>query len=888
MGWYRRLANVLRSHRVSTDIEREMAFHMAERADDLVAAGMSEADARREARRRFGNPSVQKERTRDADVMTWLESVGADVRYALRALRASPGFALVATLSLGLGIGANTAIFSLLDAVVLRTLPVEHPEELVAITLGTGDKASTVVTNPIWEQIRDRQDVFSGVFAYGSTTFNLASGGEVRRATGVWVSGDYFSTLGVRPAMGRLLTRTDDVRGCPPVAVLGYGFWQTAFGGSREAIGKTISLDRTPHVIVGVTGPGFSGITVGEASQVFVPLCLRPGLDARSNWFAHIIGRPKPGVTPSQVAARASALAPAVFDATVPEKWGVAQKAEYRKNTLGVRSAANGLSYVRRQYQRALTVLMAAVALVLLIACANVANLLLARAAVRGREMAIRLAIGAARRRLVRQLLTESVLLAGLGALVGIAFARWGNAVLVGLLSRSTDPISLDLGVDAKVLTFTLIVAVTTGMLFGLAPAWRGTRVDPQVALKANGRGIAEGHSRFTMGKALVVGQIALSLVLVIGAGLLLGSFRKLTTLDPGFQREGVLVVNVDLENSGYGAAMYGAVHRDLLTRFRAMPGVLAAAASDITPISGTLWNDIIKVDGYVEKSMEDNLVYFNEVTDRFFDAMGTPLLAGRDFDERDRPTSPPVAIVNETMARKFFRGASPLGKQYRVVLHDSLGPPIDIVGVVKDAKYRELREDILPTVYLAKAQNPKASAYAEYELRTTGPAAALIPGVKRTIATVNKSIAVELTPLSQQLDASLTRDRLLATLSGFFGALALLLAVVGLYGTLSYSVARRRNEIGIRIALGAAQRRVMQLVLTEVARMVIVGVALGAVIAVMSTRLVTSLLYGLSPSDPATMIASVVVLAAVALGAGALPAWRASRVDPITALRDE
>jgi predicted permease len=318
------------------------------------------------------------------------------------------------------------------------------------------------------------------------------------------------------------------------------------------------------------------------------------------------------------------------------------------------------------------------------------------------------------------------------------------------------------------------------------------------------------------------------------------------------------------------------------------MPGVLAAAASDITPISGTLWNDIIKVDGYVEKSMEDNLVYFNEVTDRFFDAMGTPLLAGRDFDERDRPTSPPVAIVNETMARKFFRGASPLGKQYRVVLHDSLGPPIDIVGVVKDAKYRELREDILPTVYLAKAQNPKASAYAEYELRTTGPAAALIPGVKRTIATVNKSIAVELTPLSQQLDASLTRDRLLATLSGFFGALALLLAVVGLYGTLSYSVARRRNEIGIRIALGAAQRRVMQLVLTEVARMVIVGVALGAVIAVMSTRLVTSLLYGLSPSDPATMIASVVVLAAVALGAGALPAWRASRVDPITALRDE
>ncbi len=484
MGLYRRFVNLLRSNRLSADIDREMAFHMAERADELVAGGMSEDDARREARRRFGNPGMQKERTRDADVMTWLESVGADVRYAVRALRASPGFALVTIVSLGLGIGANTAIFSLINAVVLKSLPVTHPEELVRVTMGESE-GGAVFTNPIWEQIRDRQDMFSGVFAYGNERFNLTAGGEVRRARGVMVSGDYFSTLGVRPEAGRLLARTDDVRGCPAVAVLGHGFWQSEFGGSPSAVGKTITLDRKPYEIVGVTPESFFGVSVGESPQVYVPLCQRSDLDQRSTWYLYIIGRPKPGVTPTQLATRVRALAPAVFAATIPERWGVAEKAEYAKNTLGVRPAPNGLSYVRIQYQKALTVLMVVVGLVLLIACANVANLLLARAAVRGREMAIRLAIGAARRRLVRQLLTESILLAGLGALAGALFARWGTSMLVASLSRGQAPVSLDLTLDGRVLAFTLIVAVATGILFGLAPAWRSTHVDPQLALKA-------------------------------------------------------------------------------------------------------------------------------------------------------------------------------------------------------------------------------------------------------------------------------------------------------------------------------------------------------------------------------------------------------------------
>ena len=887
MGWYRRFTNLLRSNRVSADIDREMAFHMTELADELTARGMSAAEAHREARRRFGNPSVQKERTRDADVMTWLESLGADVRYALRALRASPVFALVTILSLGLGIGANTAIFSLINAVVLRSLPVDRPDELVQIKLGEGPMGGEF-TNPIWEQIRDRQDVFSGAFAYGPARFNLTSGGEVRRAEGSWVSGDYFTTLGVRPVVGRLVTRADDVPGCPPVAVLGHGFWQSEYGGSPSVVGQTISLDRKNHVILGVTDPSFFGVNVGESVQVYAPLCLRPGLDARSNWFLHIVGRPKAGVTQAQVASHLTTIGPSVFEATVPQHWGVAEKANYVKNRLSIEPVANGISMVRVRYQKALTVLMVVVGLVLLIACANVANLLLARAAVRGREMAIRLAIGAARRRLFRQLLTESVLLAGLGAIAGIAFARWGSALLVSGLSRGPVPVVLDLGIDGRVLGFTLLVAVTTGILFGLAPAWRATRVDPQVALKANGRGVVEGHSRFSIGKALVIGQIALSMVLIVGAGLLLGSFRKLTTLDAGFQREGVLIVSVSLRNAGYSADALGPVHSDLLARFRALPGVHAAGASQMTPISGSSWNDFIKVDGYTPTSAEDALVYFNEVTDGFFAALGTPLLAGRDFNESDRPVGPRVAIVNETLARKFFRGASPLGKHYRLVMHDSLGPPIEIVGVVKDAKYRTLREETLPTVYLAKNQEEKPGTFANYQLRTVGPASALIPAVKSMIAGVNRSISLELTPLADQVAASLARERLLATLSGFFGGLALLLATVGLYGTLSYSIARRRNEIGIRIALGAAQGRVIRLILGEVTKIVMLGVTLGAVAALMSTRWVTSFLYGLTASDPRIITGSVLVLGVVGLAAGALPAWRAARVNPIAALREE
>ncbi|HEU0076045.1 MAG TPA: ABC transporter permease, partial [Longimicrobiaceae bacterium] len=786
MAWYHRLLNTARPDRLSRELDRELEFHLAERADELMAGGMSEAEARRQARLRFGGPGVQKERTRDRDVLPWLESLAADLRYALRSLRANPGFAGVAVLSLGLGIGANTAIFSLVDAVMLRPLPVTRPEELVQVTMGGGAED---FTNPLWEELRDRQDVFAGAFATSDERFDLASGGEVRPVDGAWVSGGFFGALGVAPAAGRLLAASDDVRGCPAVAVLGHGFWQSAYGGAAGAVGRSVSLNGHPFQIVGVAERGFTGVEVGRAAQVFAPLCAMAvveggdgGLDERSFWFLRVVGRLKEGVTPAAARARLAALAPAVFGATVPPDWDEKGKREYVGNTLDVVPAATGHSGLRFRYRDALLALMGVVGLVLLIACANVANLLLARAATRRREVAIRLAIGAGRGRLVRQLLTESLLLALLGGAVGLVFASWASGLLVRLLSTRSNAVRLDLSVDARLLAFTLAVATATAVLFGLAPAWRATRVDPHAAMQATGRSVVEGRSRFSAGRALVVGQIALSLVLVLGAGLMLGTFRRLATLDPGFRRDGVLLASLDLRNAGVAPERLPAVKREILERVRATPGVRSASASALTPVSGSAWNGRVVVDGYAPAGRDDELVFFNAVSDSFFATLGTPLLAGRDFDRGDVAGSEPVAVINQAMARKFFGGASPLGRRMGIE-----GPPgprqtLRVVGVVGNTKYRSLREETEPQVYLPLAQDAGGGPSLNLELRAHGPPAALVPAVTAEVGGIDRGISIRYATLREQVDASLTQERLLATLSGFFGGLALLLAAVGLY----------------------------------------------------------------------------------------------------------
>jgi putative ABC transport system permease protein len=818
-----------------------------------------------------------------------LDAILQDVRYALRALRSSPGFAAVAILSLALGIGANTAIFSLIDSVLLKTLPVAHPEQLLQVTMGK----SAYFTNPIWEQLRDRQDVFAGAFAYGGGRFNLAVGGEARYAQGNFASGQFFDTLGLRALIGRTFTAADDKRGCPGAAVLSNGFWQREYGGHADVVGKTISLDNHPFEIVGVLGPGFTGIEVGSEKDLYVPLCAEKivrgefsSLDQRSSWWLRVIARPKPGVSAGQSEARLKTLAPLVFEATLPPHWKAEDQQEYRKRSFETLPAANGFSNIRRQYQQALMVLMVIVGVVLLIACANVANLLLARSAARQKEIAIRMALGSGRGRLMRQLLTESIVLSLAGAMLGILFAQWGARLLVGFLSLGENKVFLDLSVDLRVLAFTAGVAILTALIFGLAPAWRGTAVNPQSAMKANARGVIEG-SRFGIGKALVVAQVALSLVLVVGGGLMLSTFFRLETLDAGFDREHVLLVRVDLRNGNYEKEKRGAAMREMLVHLRALPGVQSASVSNMTPVSGSFWNDNLEIEGYTSKGRNDTLVYFNEVSDGYFETMRTERVAGRDFNSHDTPESPKVAIVNQTMARKYFAGQNPIGKRYRAEEGNKMGPWTEIVGMVKDSKYGSLREEILPTAFVAANQDMTPMWY-QFELRAAGLPSALISGTKSAIADVNREVSLQFKTLALQVDESLARERLLATLSGFFGALALALAMIGLYGVMSYNIARRRNEIGIRMALGAQQSRVLRMVLREVAILIGIGLAIGLSAAIGVTRFIASFLYGTKANDPWTLCVAAGVLTLVASLAGFLPARSASRLDPMKALREE
>jgi predicted permease len=900
MAWYHRLRNTMRPEGVSSELNREVEFHLSERIDELVASGMSEEEARREARLRFGNPVVQKERARDRDILPWLESFVADVRYALRSLRGSPGFALVAILSLGLAIGANTAIFSLIDAVMLRSLPVMRPEELVRVTTPTRSgglgEGSDNFTNPLWEALRDRQDVFSGAFATADEHFDLAGGGESRPVAGAWVSGGYFSTLGVRPAAGRLVAPADDYRGCPAVAVVSYGFWRSAYGASPDVVGRTLSLNGHPFEVIGVAAEGFSGMQVGRATDVYVPLCTMPivegghdSLDDRSAWTLYIFGRVRPGTTTEDAGRRLAALAPAVFGATVPEDLPTEAREDYRRTTLTAVPAATGYSDVRSRYQDALVALMAAVGLVLLIGCANVANLLLARASSRRHEVAVRLAIGAGRGRLVRQLLTESLLLSLLGAAVGLILASVASRVMVRYMAMRGETVWLDLSIDGRILAFTLVVATGTAILFGLVPAWRSARVDPRGAMKANDRSVAEGHSRFGVGKALVVGQIALSLVLVVGAGLLLGTFRRLAAVDPGFDPAGVLLASIDMSNAGIPVEEIPRVKREILERLRTTPGVESASASVFTPLSGGGWNGDISVDGFTPSGARDAEVFFNGVSDGFFSTLDAALLTGRDFEQTDVAASQPVAIVNESFMKKFFHGANPIGR--RVTVKGQLGDAdesLQIVGVVRDTPYRSMRDKEDPLVFrpLSQVVVGPDRPQLDLELRGRGAASSLIRTVTGAVGEVNGGFSIRYRTLEAQMDASLVRERMLAMLSGLFGGLALLLAVVGLYGTMSYSVARRRNEIGIRIALGAAGTRVMRLVLGEAGRLVGAGLLLGGAVALVTTRWIAPFLFGLTPADPVTWAISALALAAVSVAACAFPAWRAARLDPNAVLR--
>jgi predicted permease len=820
------------------------------------------------------------------------DDVLQDVRYALRALCASPGFGAIAILSLALGIGANTAIFSLINAVILKTLPVSHPEQLVQLVMKT--EGGTTFTNPIWEQVRDGQDVFSGAFAYSPIRLNLAGGGEVRNASTSWVSGDFFSTLGVHAVLGRTFTAADDKRGCPAIAVLSHDFWQREYGGAADVFERRLTLSSHPVRIVGVAQPGFNGIQVGEGIEIYMPLCAEgtlvrenSALDKRANWWLWVFARLKPGIGEQQALARMNTLAPQIFAATMPFGYPPSAQKYHLDRRFNLLPGAAGYSSIRRDYTAALYALMAAVGVVLLIACANVANLLIFRASTRRKEIAIRMAIGAGRARLIRQLLTESLLLSSMGAVLGILFAEWASRMLVRFLDTSNSAVVLDLSIDLRVLAFTMGVAVATSILFGLAPAWQGTRVDPHSAMKANARGVVESHARFGLGKMLVTVQVALSLVLLVGAGLMLKTFAKLATVDTGFDKNQVLLIRVDPRYASVPLDRRLPLYQELQQRLGAIPGVRSVSFADITPVSGSDSNQVVHVEGYVPKSRKDMVVWTNSISPGFFASMETPFIAGRDFNEHDTLHAPLVAVINESMARKFFGSPlSAVGKTFRNGWNEISGP-IQIIGVVKDTKYTSLRAEGEAIAYYPLSQLPPMR-WANFVLRANGQAASLIPSVKAAVGEVNHDITLQFRTLALQVDESLGRERLLATLSGFFGALALGLAVIGLYGVMSYNVARRRNEIGIRMALGAEQARVLRMVLGEVAILIVAGLALGLAAAISSTRLLASFLYRLEPNDPTTLVTACVVLAVSAVVAGLLPARRAANLDPMTALREE
>ena len=897
-------------------IVEEVAQHLEDRFQDLLAQGSTSRQAHDAVLRELNRSDLLARRLsrvvprEDSDALALgapgsgnlLANLAKDLRYAARALRHNRGFALVAILSLALGVGANTAIFQLLDAVRLRTLPVKNPSELFEIGIpnlkgrtGTFNGEREVLSNPLWELIRDQQQAFSGILAWSNARFNLATGGEARQARGMYVSGDFFNVLGVRPAVGRVFTTADDRHGCgSPGGVISYAFWQREFGGEPSAVGNILRLEGHPVTIVGVTPAGFFGMDVGRSYDVAVPLCAerlilgeKSVFTRRDGWWLAAIGRLKPGWTRAKATAQLESISPGIFQATLPASYNPATANKYLAAKLGVLPAGSGTSKLREQYESPLWLLVAIAGTVLLIACANLANLTFARAGSREREIAVRLALGASRLRLLQQLLAESVLLAVTGAAAGALLAQILTRILVSFLSTQASEVFLDLGLDWRVFAFTAALTAMTCVLFGLAPALRATRTPPAVAMKGSSRGDSAARPHFGVRRALVVAQVALSLVLLVGAFLFVRTFQNLVTLDAGFRQSGLLVTHLDLSPLKLPMQNRAAFKKDLLERVRAIPGVESAAELSVVPATSDWWNETVHTDASGHEARQT--AFFNFVGPGFFQTMGTPMVEGRDFTDGDSLNAPVVAIVNETFVRKFLPGTDPLGKTFRV--EEGPGrpePQYEIVGIVKDTKYLDLRESPKPIVYLAAGQDKNPDLQQALVIRSDLSLDALRVSLDRTIHRVDPAIGYEFSVLKTQIRDTLVRERLMASLSGFFGLLAALLATIGLYGVISYMVVQRRNEIGIRMALGADRARVLAMVMREATTLLAIGLSVGTALAWIAVKGTASLLFGLRARDPGTLALAAASLAAIALAASYLPARRAAGLDPLEALRDE
>ena len=978
------------------ELDQDIREHIARETQDNIERGMTSEEARYAAMRKFGNVTRVKEETREVWSVIWLEQFWQDVRYGLRMLRKSPGFSTVAILTLALGIGANTAIFSLIDAVMLRSLPVENPSQLVLLQWGArnspnvhgyqtaGDCANDMrlgaknpggcsFSEPMFREIA-QANLFSGTAAFANSgRLNLTGNGAATVINGQLVSGDFFHTMGLKAATGRLIDTTDDTPSAAPVAVLNYGYWQSAFGGSRDVVGRTIELNNVPFTIIGVAEQRFTGISPGSDYDLWLPLADAQRItdpmrwrDRRSDvsyWWLTIIGRLKPETQLAQAQAPVSGLfrnemlhgavplfhaggaagtpppmpsapgsssvqitsgasgamppsagnKPVIMavprgavpvggprgSATVDGPKSLSTTADNPEITLV--PAQSGLTGSRTRYANPLYVLMLVVGIILLIACANVAGLMLARAAARQKEMAVRLALGAGHARIVRQLLTESVMLSALGGALGILFAYWGaHAIISFVSSNQPRPLGFATGVDLRVLGFSVAVSLLTGILFGIAPTFRSARVDLTPALK-EGEGSSTSSTRaaakwFSIGNALVVAQVALAIVVLVGAGLLVRTLANLRSVDVGFDSHNILIFGIDPTLIGYKGPQADSLYRDLQGRLSETPGVKSASYSMMPLLSSGLMITGFHWPGTPQdqESQADAL----GVGPNFFETMRIPFLIGRGFTASDyqlsvsndgtSPTSAPTpVVVNQTFVEKYLGKENPIGKEFgqaEASADEPANPGFEIVGVVRDAKYNDLRREIHAMMYM-----PQRFGGASFELRTAADPLAILPAIREVVAQVSTNLPLfDVKTESEQIDRLLFEERLVARLSGFFALLALVLACVGLYGLLSYEVSRRTREIGIRMTLGAHQGNVLKLVLRQGIVLAIAGAAVGIGVALGVTRYLASMLYNVRASDPATIAGVAILLTLVAFAACYIPARRATRVDPMVALRHE
>ncbi|HWB95200.1 MAG TPA: ABC transporter permease [Bryobacteraceae bacterium] len=826
------------------------------------------------------------------------------MRFAFRTVRKAPMFAAVAIFSLALGIGANTAIFTLINQLLLELLPVKHPEELVLLTARGqhygSNTGSNAISYPMYQDFRDRNQVFRGMFCRYGMSMSLVVDGRTERVSGELVSGNYFPVLGVGPALGRTFTAGDDlIQGGHPLAVLSYGFWKSRFSSDPDVIGRKIVVNGYPLTIVGVSQKGFDGVEPGYSPQIRVPMMMKHEMTAgrwyslndRRGRFVQAFGRLKPGGTLEQAKAGLQPLFHQILNLEVQQKeFAKASphtKQQFLRMWMDVLPAAKGRSFLREQFTKPLMALMAIVALVLLIACSNVANLLIARATSRQKEIAVRLALGAGRVRLVRQWLVESLLLSVTGGLAGLLLAVWMDEMLLRFLPNETSTLTLSSTPDWRVLTFNLSVSVLTGLIFGLVPALQATRPELAGTLKDQA-GSVTGVFSTSLRKGLVVAQVALSLLLLIGAGLFIRSLRNLKDLDPGFRTDKLVTFSVDPSLNGYKPERSLQFYRQLVERMGRIPGVGSGALAVVPVLDDNEWDSTVTVEGYVPKQGEWVDPHMQFVSPGFFATMGIAMPLGRDFDDRDVKGAPLVAIVNQKFAKRYFGDANPIGRHIGMGGDPGTKTDITIVGVVSDTKYENMRQEIPYELYRPYQQVDFVIGMTAY-LRTLGEPDNLFSSIRQAVRQVDSNVPVyKMRTLEQQVDKSLLTERLLASLATAFGFLATLLAAIGLYGVMAYMVARRTREIGIRMALGATSPSVVWLVMREVLTLVGIGVAIGLPAAWGVTRLVQTQLYGITPNDPYTLALAVVGIAGTAIVSGYVPAQRATRVDPMRALRWE